>query len=171
MRSLKRIAIVGAHGVGKTTLAKKISEELGLFLIPEVARDLIKAVNFNWRGEDKDSIYYFEKAILYTHVFYVNSINEFIADRSIFDVFAYTLWHYKRFKDGRFKSLLREINKIANHVNYSKIFLFKNGYNEKDECGAFVEFVIEEKLKSNNIDYMIINKGDLLVMEGKRIVI
>jgi len=37
-----RIGVIGVHGVGKTMLAKRLSEELGLPLVEEAARKVIE---------------------------------------------------------------------------------------------------------------------------------
>jgi nicotinamide riboside kinase len=92
-----RIAITGSHGVGKTTLAKKLAEGLKLPLIEEIARKMadiygikhteeIKNASWGLRAEFQDSVWYAQMVA-------EDSLREFVSDRSILDVVAYSLYY------------------------------------------------------------------------------
>jgi len=86
-----RLTICGAHGVGKTTLAKALSERLGLPLIPEVARDL-QAEGFPILSETDLPTLETQFAIfgkmLYLEQLYARR-GGFVSDRSLLDNVAY----------------------------------------------------------------------------------
>lgn len=95
---MHKIAISGAHGVGKTTLASALSEKLGLPLIREVAREVAQNFGFKtteeiWRANSG------KKALYQLNVFYSQIEAEkshaygFVSDRSIFDSIAYSLFY------------------------------------------------------------------------------
>lgn len=86
-----RIAVVGTHGVGKTTLAKWISEEYQIPLLSEQAGHLLKT-DFPFFETERD----FEVFKQFQETVLDNQIKEesdnwsgFVADRSILDSLAY----------------------------------------------------------------------------------
>lgn len=89
-----RIALVGSHGTGKTTLLKAI-EASGKFprhkMITEVSRSLIEAIGFNpLVGESTyEQKRDFEWKIFEKQVGEENESPKFVSDRSIFDILAY----------------------------------------------------------------------------------
>lgn len=89
----RKIAISGVHSSGKTTLAKRISQLTLKPYLPEVARELLNcSKDFNWRDStDSEVISLFEKAIFYSHLFLVKTNRDFVVDRTVIDVFVYTL--------------------------------------------------------------------------------
>ena len=92
-----RVAISGPHGVGKSTLARRIADELCIWYIPEVARELLdKARDRNWKEFSAEEACEFEKAIIHSHLFYIKQANRmntsFVSDRSVFDAFGYIDW-------------------------------------------------------------------------------
>ena len=90
-----RIAITGTHGVGKTTLAKVLSETLHLPLITEVAREVAVAVGYKSTMEiiadspaRKVSFQVTLLGAQSAREFY-NRTKGFVSDRSILDIIAY----------------------------------------------------------------------------------
>ena len=89
-----RIALVGSHGTGKTTLLKAI-EASGKFdgyrKITEVSRSLIEELGFNpLVGESTyEKKHDFEWKIFKKQVEEENKSPKFVSDRSIFDILAY----------------------------------------------------------------------------------
>lgn len=93
-----KIAISGSHGVGKTTLAKKLAEELGMPLISGVAREEAKRMGFvTTKGIKKMKL--LDRSIYQLRVFFRQIQEEekhykgFISDRSVFDAVAYSMYY------------------------------------------------------------------------------
>lgn len=175
-----RIAISGSHNVGKTTLAKRMSENFGLTYFPEVARELLHLVPknhyFNFREADFNQYTLFENAILYGHLFYISVVQDnFIVDRSLLDILAYCEYFIQ--KNGNFPSLettkVAIQNLIGSELNlfYDCILFYNNGYNEKDESGEFISYYIEVLGKYIKIPFIEINKGDTLLKNNTYIVV
>lgn len=116
-----RIAVSGAHGVGKTTLATSLAEELGLPLIGEVAREVARDFGFKTTGEIVASNPG-KKTLYQINVFYAQIKAEkgrrrgFVSDRSVFDSLAYSLFYGLHSTVGY---LLDEA--LAHSKNYSLI--------------------------------------------------
>lgn len=93
-----RIAVSGAHGVGKTTLATSLAEELGLPLIREVAREVAQDFGFKTTREiaasnpGKKTLY--QISVFYTQIKAEKGRKRgFVSDRSVFDNLAYSLFY------------------------------------------------------------------------------
>ncbi len=173
-----QIIICGAHGVGKTTLAKKLADELKIKYVPEVARELIKLLDFNWKEEDEEYVAEFEKAIYHWYKFVFEYLSDrncsYVADRSLYDVAAYCLWHCVRLP---YKTYIWDVyNLILNHIaeegSYCNLVLFytTEGLTIADSCQLFVEATIRELLWRYEKDakpVLVIKRGDELKFAGK----
>lgn len=94
-----RIAFIGAHGTGKTTLAAEIAKELDLPLIAEGVREKIKTYEKNeiylkkYANRDIGTAYLaftlFQHEILTERIFDETVNKSFVSDRSVIDNFAY----------------------------------------------------------------------------------
>lgn len=116
-----RIAVSGAHGVGKTTLATSLAKELGLPLIGEVAREVAQGFGFKTTGEIMASNPG-KKTLYQINVFYTQIKTEkgrkrgFVSDRSVFDNLAYSLFY------GLYSTVSYLLDEaVAHSRNYSLI--------------------------------------------------
>lgn len=82
-----KIAIVGSMGVGKTTLAKALGQEIGMRMLPEVARELIRKGYKLDQGITSDLEY---EIIKLQAELEKGSWENWIADRCLIDALAYS---------------------------------------------------------------------------------
>lgn len=93
-----RIAISGAHGVGKTTLAERLAEKLDLSLITEVARE--KAMQYGYgttegiKNAGLFSRIAFQLDVFYGQIKAEERKRKFVSDRSVFDCVAYSIYYH-----------------------------------------------------------------------------
>ncbi len=84
----QRIAIVGSFSTGKTTVATRLATELGLPLLPEVARE-VAALGFEL---DKNATPELETLIFLRQLRNEQTHAAFVGDRSLIDVMTYASW-------------------------------------------------------------------------------
>jgi nicotinamide riboside kinase len=129
----KKIAFVGTHSTGKTTLAKLTGEDLKLPIITNVMRNLYsehEVKNFE-KLSLKDRAR-FQKLALSKQILLQNDKEAYITDRSVIDMLAYTI-QLKCLSDKDL-GLYKEIVKIICE-KYDKIFYFPIMFSQKDEQG------------------------------------
>lgn len=86
-----RIALTGAHGVGKTTLARQLAEKYNLEIIPECARELLDSAGWDWHSLNITERLMLEASIARTYRSYFAQIEDnWVSDRTPLDVIAYT---------------------------------------------------------------------------------
>lgn len=108
-----KIAIVGAMGVGKTTLATDLSRVTEIKVLPEVARIMIE----EGYELDKGVTIPIEREMLKRQVELEEAEDSFIADRGIVDILAYSTLLF-----GDSVLLLNDINKKLCDAEYDIIF-------------------------------------------------
>lgn len=90
-----RVAISGAHGVGKTTLGRALAIKTQLPFIEEVARRVAKSYRFKNTQDildaSEETKRAFQAKVLITQVFdeAIHRQSGFISDRSVLDIVAY----------------------------------------------------------------------------------
>jgi nicotinamide riboside kinase len=111
-----KIAIIGAHCNGKTTLINNFIEEWPMYKRPEKTyRDFIKEQNLllNKQG-NKESQKIILNALVDELQTAASSDNEFIIfDRCPVDNMAYTLWHYAKETEGFNSDFILDSKTIA----------------------------------------------------------
>jgi nicotinamide riboside kinase len=139
-----RVTIIGSHGTGKTVIAKLISEKLNLPLITEVARNYdLKKID---RKSNIEKFRTIQKKILNDQLFYENSYENFVSDRSTIDNLAYWLSNcYSYASDNENEIYLsRSLNNVS---NYSHIFLIKPEFSIKDDGFRDLDPIYQKKIE------------------------
>jgi nicotinamide riboside kinase len=118
---MRRIAIVGSFSTGKTTLAEAVAEPLGLPLLPEAAREVVK-LGFKL---DKDATPETETLIFLKQFYNEMAHPEFVGDRSLVDVMTYAGWVLDNREWTKEMALWEECRRIASHhlrSQYTHVF-------------------------------------------------
>lgn len=128
-----RITIIGAHGVGKSTLSKELSTALNLPIIHDVVVEAFKkGFEINENTPVETQFWLFARQLEEE-----KNTQQFIADKSLMD---YSVYADVLFTDERVKSLLAEM--VRKNINYDQVFYLP------------IEFAIEDDgLRSTNIDF------------------
>ncbi len=180
LTKFSKIAISGVHGNGKTTLAKKMSEEFGLTYVDEVARSIIeKTEGFDWRSAGSKEVLLFEWAIFYTHRFYVSFYEKnkkaFVSDRSLIDIMSYSKWHFDRTKNAKFLDIIGacELNLKSGNL-YDVILHYNDGYkSDFTEICKYIQSDIKSTCRIvrgwNCVSIITINKDDVIKYKNKKI--
>jgi predicted ATPase len=116
-----RIAFMGAHGVGKTTLINELKKYFNFPVIPEIARQVIQEMKKHPLQMTMKERLIFEQEILKRQIELEDKYRSFISDRTVLDIIAYCnlLGLHIHFPDE-----YREMKKIAvmQAKNYDVIF-------------------------------------------------
>lgn len=93
---MDRIAISGSHGVGKSRLAKQLSELLLLPRIDEAARSVADgwfADSEAIRSAPPGQKLLFQLCVFHKQIHEEDRLQEFVSDRSVFDTVAYSIYY------------------------------------------------------------------------------
>lgn len=89
-----RIACIGAHGTGKTTLSRKLAALLGLPHLPETAREVADKMQLKSIAHEdlsREIAVEYQRQIMARQIAYelAHADTGFVSDRSVFDNLAY----------------------------------------------------------------------------------
>lgn len=104
-----KVAFSGAAGTGKTTLAKEVSEKLGLHYVTVGSRSVAREMGYSSPYDvDKDGKRLeFQIRLLETKIKYENEKKHFVTDRTTLDQLAYTYIHL--FECGYLEQMPRDV--------------------------------------------------------------
>jgi adenylate kinase family enzyme len=140
-----KIAIVGAHGVGKSTICKKVYKKLyidnnkEIIIIPEQFREVVKDVlNFTKQTKEITSATYAKQSYL-ENLYTAQGVNNILCDRSVLDTFIYFRYFQDQIKTDEIDlsyfsweemgmpdiAYLEEIAKYQMRYTYLKVYLIE----------------------------------------------
>ena len=91
-----RVAIIGAHGTGKTTLARGLAQALNMHLINEAARIVAHDMGYTPATIPDELVVAYQQAILDEQIDEESSREAWISDRSVVDNMAYLVAQVER---------------------------------------------------------------------------
>lgn len=148
-----KIAIIGTHGVGKTTIVNDVCMQLSqydisLLKVREQSREWIEEYGFSWRDSNPYQFGHYELSLFNYFMFMFMFDNNIVADRSPFDVAAYAkLFCPKSFMDKIYEGLTENEAFLKNGIQYY-LYITKDPV---DRFAAEVQEEIVELLCSFNI--------------------
>lgn len=167
-----KIALTGAHGVGKSTLVSLLKYEFqskgySAEFTPEVPRLICEIVNdkeYFRRGHNsllKQSLILLGQLIVEEKMHNTENLNVQICDRTLFDHWAYSLSLFgQEIREGNYQTIYESF--IAEHCkSYDRIFYipiefkpFDDGIRESDEeFQREIDNLIVQLLEKHNINY------------------
>ena len=134
-----KVYIVGAHGAGKSTLARYISNQYKLPFLPETARMVLseRELQLDTLRYDLDTVDSYQQAVFDRQITEESKHASFVSDRCLLDVLAYSsehsrilpkLLHSKELK--QYVETLKKDNPIIFFVKPSKLTLKSDGIRE-----------------------------------------
>lgn len=170
-KTYKKVAIIGAHGVGKTWLVDAVHSAPRLTIdggppilkITEQARTWINQFNVQWETMPLAEFMEFERALYYSSKFAFNYRGNFIADRSPLDPLAYLLsrcpLNYKVVQ-----SLLEDYGSICHLIqNTTRVYWYKATVDEATQSQLEIECLMKVLLNNYYRDW----KDWILTFERK----
>jgi len=126
--SFKRVAVVGAQNTGKSTLVKYFADNTSTWKTPTTSyRDVIKEdnlkINRNGTKESQDGIFSYINTVLFS---LLGDSSNYIFDRSLIDVYCYSLWLYENVNhckddywiESQYKAVLYYMDHFYTHIYF-----------------------------------------------------
>jgi len=141
-----KIAITGTHGTGKTTLVNELKKHplLNNFFFDINVTRWVHSLGFKINEETSGVG---QEINMLKRVANLNSFNHYIADRSIFDVLAYTNYGFVHGSVSEDEFLYQRDLVKANKHKYNLLFLLKPEFSIKDDGVRAVDPAYQEKIQ------------------------
>lgn len=111
-----RVAIVGSHSTGKTTLLRMLAERLDVPVLSEIAREKIAESETLPHHMGPEGRGILQETILREQVLRETALGKFLSDRSVFDAVAYA------FDTPAYENLFETAAKHFRERPYDRIF-------------------------------------------------
>jgi len=166
-----KVYLAGSHSVGKTTLARYISQKYNLPMITEVARSILseRELNLKTLRTDINVANSFQEAIFFRQLLEEQKHSSFVSDRSI-DCLAYTANHTNILstikETEEYKQYVKSLNNkdsIVFFVRPAKETLAQDGVREELtwEGVITIDAMIKCLFEFENIKYIPINTANM----------
>lgn len=167
-KNIRKIGICGSHGTGKTTLAKRLSEETGLPLIIEQARIVAEQLNINIRDLEPKS----REGFLFQYGCLNYQIKEeqarwlgFVSDRTTIDNAAYWTKLYAGLWPARYS--LRYYEVAFNNVkNYDLIIYVPIEFELVDDGVRHIGLDMQKEIDIYIRAYLSLNARNYITVSG-----
>jgi hypothetical protein len=169
---MMKVYFTGAHSVGKTTLARYVSEKHKLPMVTEVARAVLaeKELQLDSLRVDLNVADSYQSEVFYRQIAEEKKCADFVADRSAIDALTYSAQHTrviaKLVADTMFKDYvesLKDHNSIIFYVRPSKATLKNDGVREQLTWDGIVSIdaMVKLLLELFSIRYFQINTDNM----------
>ena len=148
-KAFLKIAFIGSHGVGKTTLCSSVharlkQKNIASFMIDEIASDLPKGFEINEKTDFESQFYILlkqmERELIYTRKHY----RVLCCDRSVLDSLAYSHNAMQTLKKIKFHEIAFMENFVKYWVKtYDNLFLLE----------AFDDIIEDDNYRSTDIEF------------------
>lgn len=163
-----KVYICGAHGAGKSTLARYISTQYKLPFLPETARMVLseRELQLDTLRYDLDTVDAYQQAVFDRQIIEENKHASFVSDRCLLDVVAYSASHSRILPKllnskelKKYVDVLKKDKPIIFFVKPSKITLKDDGTRETLNWDAVIaiDAIIKFLLEMYNISHFQIN--------------
>ena len=121
-----RIYFIGAHSVGKSTLARYVSEKYKLPLLPEIARMVLceRELQIDSLRSDIDLVDSYQTEVFNRQIIEENKHNSFVSDRSLLDNLAYSAQHSRVLASLMENESLKHYLKRLKRTRHNHLLLF-----------------------------------------------
>ena len=134
-----KIYFIGSHSVGKTTLARYVSEKYKLPMITEVARAILseKELHLDSLRYDLNMVDNYQESIFFRQIDEEAKHKAYVSDRCLLDVLAYSAQHARILSElmmapelKTYITMLKEPDSILYFVRPSKATMKADGVRE-----------------------------------------
>jgi predicted ATPase len=157
-----RIYLIGAHSSGKSTLANYIANSYKLPLLPETARMVLseRELQLDILRSDLDAVDEYQAAVFHRQLQEEAKQDNFVSDRSLLDVLAYSIQHTRiaelLFKTDEFREYIDRLKKddvLIFFVRPNKATLKDDGVREKIDWDGIISIdaIIKALLKLHDL--------------------
>jgi predicted ATPase len=150
-----RVYLSGSHGVGKSTLARYVSNKYSLPMLTEAARMVLseRELQIDTLRYDMDVVDSYQKAVYCRQLDEEAKMDNFVADRCVIDNLAYSATHSRIFRDLFDTSdllanveILRKPDSVIFFVRPSEATLHQDGVRERINWDGVVTIDAQIKL-------------------------
>jgi Cdc6-like AAA superfamily ATPase len=166
-----RVYFIGAHSTGKTTMARYVSRQTGLQLLPEVARMVLaeRELSMETLRSDLDVVDSFQKEIFHRQMEIERNHDSFVSDRS-FDNLAYAAQHARVLQSilqekefGEYLDRMRQPDVVLFYVRPVRATLRNDGIREQIDWDELVRIdgAIKFMLEMWGLQYFMIHSSSM----------
>ena len=167
-----RVYFSGSHGSGKTTLARYVSQQYNLPMLPEVARAVLaeKELQLDALRVNLDIVDDYQTEVFHRQIKEEQKFEAFVSDRSILDCLGYSAQHSRVFhslmKDSALEPYIEKLRAKDTYIFFvrpSKVTMKEDGVRESLSWDGVIAIDAQIKLLHQlyNLDYYQIDMSSM----------